>query len=104
MAQRYKNKNENKTLLLIEFLDFLKFKIANGTMSKEETDNLYRSFVENSNIYGTITDLSAFYHQTPNNVKVVINRKLLSKPKRTVLYSFNDFARVKPDGWNKTNH
>lgn len=98
MAQKYENEEKNTTLLL-EFLDFLKYKIANGSLTKTEIDSIFNTFVENSSICGTIDDLARFYHQSPNNIKVVINRKLLSKPKRKVLYSFNDFAKVKPNSW-----
>ena len=52
-------------------------------------------------IWGTIEDIAKYYNKTPNNVRVVINRRLLSKPKRKVLYSFTDFAKIVPDSWKK---
>ena len=75
--------------------------ISETTM--EETDSLARTFMENITLTGTIDDLARYYGQSRDNVKVVINRKLLSKPKRRVYYSFNAFHKIIPKSWWKRN-
>lgn len=89
--------------IVLEFLDYLSFKVRTDSLTMEETDSLARTFMENISLTGTIDDLADFYNQSRENVKVVINRKLLSKPKRRVFYSFNAFNKVIPKSWRKGN-
>lgn len=85
--------------IVLEFLDYLSFKIRNDTLTMEETESLVKTFLDNINLTGTIDDLAGFYGQSRNNVKVVINRNLIPKPKRRVFYSFNAFRKIVPRRW-----
>ena len=104
--QNYKEESKDKGFgkkILLEFLDYLSFKVKNDSLTMEETDSLARTFMENITLTGTIDDLARYYGQSRDNVKVVINRKLLSKPKRRVYYSFNAFNKIIPKSWHKRN-
>lgn len=104
--QKYKEESKDKMLgkkIFLEFLDYLSFKVKNDSLTMEETDSLARTFMENITLTGTIDDLARYYGQSKDNVKVVINRKLLSKPKRRVYYSFNAFRSVIPKRWKRGN-
>lgn len=89
--------------IVLEFLDFLSYKVRNDSLTMEETESLAKAFMENVTLSGTTDDFAKFYGQSKENVKVVINRKLLSKPRRTVLYSFNAFRKVIPQRWRESN-
>lgn len=85
--------------LVLEFLDFLKFKIENGRLTMHETDSIARAIQENVELTGTADDFAEFYKKPKCNIHVVLSRKMLSKPKRRVLYSFNEFRKRVPASW-----
>jgi hypothetical protein len=87
--------------IVLEFLDYLRFKIQNDTLTLEETENLSHLLEENLSLTGTIDDIAKFYGKSRENVKVVLSRKVLSKPKRCVLHSFNAFRKAVPDKWRR---
>lgn len=102
--QKYKEDLKDYNLgkkIALEFLDYLSYKVRSDSLTMEETNSIAKTFMENITLTGTIDDLANFYGQSKDNVKVVINRKLLSKPKRRVFYSFNDFLRIIPERWRK---
>ena len=102
--QRYEEESKERGIgkkIVLEFLDYLSFKVRNDSLTMEEADSLARTFMENLSLTGTIDDLAGYYGQSRGNVKVVISRKLLSKPRRRVFYSFGDFREVVPDRWRK---
>ena len=104
LCKNYKEDSNSQGLgkkIVLEFLDYLAFKVRNDSLTMEETDSLARTFMENITLTGTIDDLAQYYGQSRDNVKVVINRKLLAKPKRRVFYPFNAFRKIIPKSWIK---
>jgi len=89
--------------IVLDYLEYLTFKVRNDSLTMEEADSLARTFTENLRLIGTIDDLARYYGQSRDNVKVVINRKLLSKPLRRVFYSFNAFRQIIPKRWLNKN-
>ena len=87
--------------LLAEFLGFLKHKVEKGSLTLEEQQALLRVFEESLPVYATADDLAAYYGKTKDAVHLIVHRKLLSKPKRRVLYDFREFRRVIPEKWRK---
>lgn len=84
--------------------DLFKFgmqKLDDGTCSPDELRSVADTASKNISSWATIEEIARFYNQTPNNVRVVINRKLIMKPRRKVLYSFTDFAKIVPESWKK---
>lgn len=67
----------------------------------EEEQALVRIIEKDLPLSATCDDLARYYHQTPENIRAVIHRRLLSKPKRRVMYSFLDFSKIVPDKWIK---
>ena len=82
-----------------DLLGFYKQKLDAGECMPEELRSVADTATSNIECWATIEDIARFYNKTPNNVRVLINRKLLSKPRRKVLYSFTDFAKIVPDSW-----
>ena len=85
--------------ILSDFLGFLKYKVDNDQLTVEEEQAMLRILERDLPLSGTADDLARYYRQTPGNVRAVINRRMSSKPKRRVMYSFLDFSRVVPDKW-----
>lgn len=87
--------------LLAEFLGFLKFKIERGELSLEEEQALLDMLESSVCVYATVDELANYYGKSPEAVRAVASRKMFSKPRRRVLYNFNEFRRVAPPKWRK---
>lgn len=89
--------------ILSEILSYYKYKVDNNLCTMEEIESAKKVLEENMEVYGTIDDFAKFYDKTPVNVRVAINRKMLAKPKRKLLYPFHSFVKVVSDKWRNTN-
>ncbi len=87
--------------LLSEILAFYKYKVDNNLCSVEEINSVLKALEENMEIYGTIEDFSKFYNTPESNIRSMICRKLLAKPKRVLLYPFHKFVNIVPEKWRK---
>jgi len=85
--------------IVLEFLDYLRYKVANDRLTMRETESMARTIESGLDLHGTVEDFSRFYGQSRTNVSSVINRRLFGKPVRRVFYSFNAFRKVVPDRW-----
>ena len=84
--------------ILCEILQFLQYKIRNKKLTLSDAEAL-RSIFDGIEITGTAEDFARFYKQNPVNVRSVICRKYIGKPRRAVLYSFRKFRRLIPSSW-----
>ena len=92
------NQNFAKEIIL-EFLDFIRFKIESGSLTMEDADSIAKTIQSHLNLSGTADDFARFYGKTKTNVTTVIDRRFLPKPKRVLLHSFNDFRKAVPSSW-----
>lgn len=88
--------------IIIEFLDYLKYKVESDSLTMEDTEAIARTFEDNLDLTGTADDFARFYGKSKTNITTVIDRNFLPKPRRLVAYRFKDFRRVKPKGWTIT--
>lgn len=86
---------------LSEFLGFLKHKVDTGQLTLEEEQAMVRIIERDMPLYGTSDDFAEYYHQPPVNVRNVIHRRMLSKPRRRVMYSFLEFCKIVPEKWRR---
>ena len=93
-----KEQNNFKGIVL-EFLDFLRYKIENDRMTMEDMESLARTIECNLDLCGTAEDFARFYGKSKTNITTVIDRKMLSRPKRMVMHSFNEFRKARPKTW-----
>lgn len=104
--QSYENKQKEQGVckrIVLDFLGYLAYKVKTDSLTMEETESLARAFTENLNLTGTTEDFARFYGQSRENVKMVINRKLMAKPKRRVFYPFGAFREIVPRRWIEGN-
>ena len=85
--------------ILIEFLDFLKFKVENDLLTMEDVESISKMIESGMPISGTIEDFSNFYGQPRSNVRSLISRRMVEKPVRKVYYPFNALLRIVPNSW-----
>ena len=93
---------DNKILvkrILSDFLGFLRYKVDNDKLTLEEEQAIVRIIEENLPLSGTSEDFARYYKQSPVNVRSVINRKMIDKPRRLVLYPFLKFSKIVPEKW-----
>lgn len=93
------NQNFAKQIVL-EFLDFIRFKVENDKLTMADADAIAKAIQAGLPLSGTTEDFARFYGKTKTNVTTVIDRRMLSKPKRTLLHSFNEFQRAVPQSWH----
>ena len=68
--------SENQSIgkkIILDFLDFIRFKVENDTLTLEETESLSHMFENNLILTGTLDDIARFYGKPKENVKVVID-------------------------------
>ena len=100
MAQSMgQNQNFAKEIIL-EFLDYIRFKVEHDSLTVDEADSIAKTIQGEMRLVGTADDFSKFYGKSKTNVTTVIDRKMLSKPRRLVLHSFNEFRNAVPSGWH----
>lgn len=85
--------------ILLDFLDFLRFKVENDRLTLDEIDSIVNVIEDSIVLNGTVDDFAEHYHKTKDCVKVNICRKMLAKPMRKVLYSFQLFQKIIPESW-----
>lgn len=96
--------NSIQKAILLEFIDYIRYKIESGGLTVSEIDSIFRAVTANVRLTGTAEDFAKFYHQPKENVKVVISRKVVSKPDRKVLYPFDEFRDAAPEKWRKKSN
>ena len=87
---------------ILEFLDFIRIKIENGDLTLSEWEDIAKTIGSEVGLKGTVDDFARFYGKTKTNVTTVIDRKMLPRPERCLLHSFNEFRKVIPSSWR--NH
>jgi len=86
---------------LKELFQFGIYKLDNNLCMPEELRSLERMAESNLKLNGTISDFAKFYGVSEVNVRSTINRKLISKPIRRVLYPFHKFSKIVPESWRR---
>lgn len=86
--------------LILESLDFIRYKIESDRLTVGEAESIARAFISQMDIRGTANDFAAFYNKPKTNVTSLIDRKVMHKPVREVLYPFFPIRDAVPDSWH----
>lgn len=90
--------------ILLNILDFLRYKVDNDQCTAEELRKFSDIATKELNTSATIDELSDFYGQSRSNVSNVISRRPIpkdKKPKRRIYYNFAWFSSIIPDSWKQ---
>jgi hypothetical protein len=90
--------------LLLEILDFLRYKVDTDQCTAEEIRKFANIATEQLDTLATTQEIAEFYGQKVENVHNVLKRRPIPKdklPKRRIYFSFNLFASLKPNSWKK---
>lgn len=92
--------------LLLEVLDFLKYKVETDQCTAEEIRKFADIATEQLDTLATTKEIAEFYGESESNVRNILARRIIPKeykPKRKVYVSFNLFAKLKPKSWKRSN-
>lgn len=87
---------------LLDILDFYRYKIDNDKCTSEDMRTAFNLLHDNAVSEATIKDIADFYGQSESNVRNIVSRKAVSKPKRAVLYNFIDVSKIIPKSWRRS--
>lgn len=88
---------------LSEILGMYKYKVDNNLCTLGEMNGVIKSLQSNMDLDATIKDMAEWFNKPEVNVRVAINRNVMPKPKRRVMYSFKHFLKIVPKSWLKSN-
>lgn len=87
--------------VIINILDYLKYQVVNDKCTLEELRSIHDSFANNLDIDCTCDDIATMYNQSRSNVRNVLTRNLMPKPKRKTYYNFAKFITFIPKSWKQ---
>lgn len=92
--------------LLLEILDFLRYKVDTDQCTAEEIRKFADIATEQLDTIATTQEIADFYGEKVENVHNVLKRRPIPKDKRPtkrIYFSFNLFAKLKPKSWKRSN-
>lgn len=85
--------------VILEVLDYLRYQVENDRCTPSEIRSFGKMIEDNLDIECTTQDIAERYNQSPSNVRNVLTRNFMPKPKRRVYYSFSKFIKFIPKRW-----
>lgn len=85
--------------MLLEVLDFYRYKIENDKCTDCDMREAFNLLSESVSSEATISDIAKHYGQSESNVRNVLSRGYLGKPKRKVSYDFSKVLGIIPRSW-----
>ena len=87
--------------LIEKTLDYWRFQLDNGTCTMAELDSVAQQLQSGLDIEGTAEDFARFFGRSEQDVRNVISRKVIAKPRRRVFHKFIPFLKSIPKNWVK---
>lgn len=94
---------ENNKEFLKKILEFGIYQLDNNLCTPDTISSATKAAASTLIMDASIKELSDFFGVSEQSVKATINRKLIAKPKRKVVYPFMAFLKVVPDKWRNSN-
>ena len=86
---------------LSEILGFYKYKVDNDLCLDEELEQASRLVEREMDARASIKWIAGYFGKPESHVRNTIARNIISKPKRGITYSFQEFLRIVPKTWLK---
>jgi hypothetical protein len=85
--------------LVLNILDYLRYQVENDRCTMEELRSVADVLTQQLKIDATATDMADFYGQNEANMRNVLSRNFVGKPRRRVYYDFCKVANIIPKSW-----
>lgn len=80
-------------------LELIQRKLRRGRLTADDLRAILNAITAGGGVSATISDLADFFGTSEVNVRSVIKRRFIGKPRRQVYYDFLKFYRIVPDSW-----
>lgn len=88
--------------VICDCLGMISHKVRNGSVTLTDIRTMFDTLCSGLGIDASIREVAGYYNKPEVNVRSIIKRKVLSKPKRRVYYNFTEICRKVPRLWRKT--
>lgn len=85
--------------LLCECACFIGRKIKDGTVTASDVRTMFDTLSSTCGVDASIREIARHFGQSEVNVRSLIKRRILGKPRRRVYYDFNEVCRKVPSSW-----
>ncbi|MBD5367248.1 MAG: hypothetical protein HDR82_09690 [Bacteroides sp.] len=90
--------------VIIDILDYMKWEVMNDRCTPEQLRSIHDSIVREVAVEGTADDLAEYFGKRKENVRNVLSRSPMPRPKRRVYYCVRSFMRFMPRTWRLTRN
>lgn len=88
--------------VIIDILDYLKWEVANDRCTPDQLQSIHDALSGKLSVEATADDLAEYFGKRKENVRNVLSRSPMPRPKRRVYYSFTSFLKHMPKSWRNT--
>ena len=81
---------------------FIGHKIKDGTVTVDDVRSMFETVISSTGAKASIKEIASYYNKSEVNVRSVIKRRVLGKPRRRVYYDFSEVCRKVPASWRAT--
>lgn len=89
--------------VIVNILDHLKYQVVNDKCTPDELKSIQNSLIDNLDIDCTCEDIATMYGQSRSNVRNVLSRNFMPKPRRKTYYNFAKFITFIPKSWRRSH-
>lgn len=93
-------KEQTMREVLCDCLGLIEHKIKNGSVTISDIRTMVDTLVSSVGVDATIKEVAGFYNTSEVNVRSLIKRRIMRKPKRRVYYDFREICRNVPKSWH----
>lgn len=86
--------------LLGECLCFIGGKIKDGTVTAGDVRTMFDTLSSTVGVDASIREVARHFNQSEVNVRSLIKRRIVGKPRRRVYYDFREVCRKVPASWH----
>ena len=98
-------KEETMREVLCDCLGIIEKKIKDGTVTVGDIRTMVETLSSGVGVDASIREIAGYYGQSEVNVRSLIKRKIIGKPKRRVYYDFTEICSKVPQSWHvKLSH
>lgn len=93
-------KEQTMREVLCECLGLIENKIKDGSVTVSDIKSMVETLASSVGVDATVKEVAGFYNTSEVNVRSLIKRRILKKPKRRVYYDFREICRNAPKSWH----
>ena len=89
--------------VILDILDFIRWQVINDRCTPEQLRSIHASLVEKITVEATAEDIADYFGKSKENVRNVLSRTPMPRPKRKTYYCIKSFFKFMPKTWKHIN-